>query len=66
MAGRGLQEYAAQCEIIHLFATGFVRQEFSKVLDRLGIDEQVKTKIKPNALARVPQVVAAGEVELAT
>jgi molybdate transport system substrate-binding protein len=35
------------------------------VLDRLGIAEQVKDKIKPNALARVPEVVAAGEVELA-
>jgi len=36
-----------------------------KVFDRLGIAEQMKGKIKPNALVRVPQVVAAGEVELA-
>jgi molybdate transport system substrate-binding protein len=36
-----------------------------KVLDRLGIAEQVKGKIKPNPPDRVLQVVAAGEVELA-
>ena len=36
-----------------------------KVFDRLGIAEQMKDKTKPNALVRVPQVVAAGEVELA-
>ncbi len=36
-----------------------------KVFDRLGIAEQMKAKTKPNALARVPEVVAAGEVELA-
>ena len=36
-----------------------------KVFDRLGIAEQMKGKTKPNALVRVPQVVAAGEVELA-
>ena len=35
------------------------------MFDRLGIAEQMKGKTKPNALARVPQVVAAGEVELA-
>jgi hypothetical protein len=33
--------------------------------DRLGIAEQMKAKTKPNDLARVPEVVAAGEVELA-
>ena len=37
----------------------------AKVIDRLGITEQVKDKIKPNPPDRVPQVVAAGEVELA-
>jgi molybdate transport system substrate-binding protein len=36
-----------------------------KVLDRLGIAEQVKGKIKPNPPDRALQVVAAGEVELA-
>lgn len=36
-----------------------------KVLDRLGIAEQVKDKIKPNPPDRVLQVVADGEVELA-
>jgi len=36
-----------------------------KMLDRLGIAEQVNAKTKLNALARVPQAVAAGEVELA-
>jgi molybdate transport system substrate-binding protein len=35
------------------------------VLDRLGIAERVKGKTKLNALDRVSQVVAAGEVELA-
>lgn len=38
---------------------------FAKVLDRLGIAEQVKAKIKPNPPNRVPEVVAAGEVDLA-
>ena len=37
----------------------------AKVIDRLGLTEQVKDKIKPNPPDRVPQVVAAGEVELA-
>jgi molybdate transport system substrate-binding protein len=36
-----------------------------KVFARLGIAEQMKAKTKPNDLVRVPQVVAAGEVELA-
>lgn len=36
-----------------------------KVLERLGIAEQVKDKIKPNPSDRVPQAVATGEVELA-
>ena len=36
-----------------------------KVLDRLGIAEQVKGKTNANPPDRVPQVVAAGEVELA-
>lgn len=36
-----------------------------KVFDRLGIAGQMKGRTKPNALVRVPQVVAAGEVELA-
>jgi molybdate transport system substrate-binding protein len=36
-----------------------------KVIDRLGIAEQVKGKIKPNPPDLVTQVVAAGEVELA-
>ena len=35
-----------------------------KVLDRLGIAEEVKGKIKPNPPDRALQVVAAGEVEL--
>ncbi len=35
------------------------------MLDHLGIAEQVKGKIKPNAIDRVAQAVAAGEVELA-
>jgi len=37
----------------------------AKALDRLGIAEQVRAKTKPNPPDRVPQVVAAGEVELA-
>jgi molybdate transport system substrate-binding protein len=37
----------------------------ARVLDRLGIAEQVKDKIKPNPPNRVPEVVAAGEVDLA-
>ena len=36
-----------------------------KVFDRLGIAEQMKGKTKLNALVRVAEVVAAGEVELA-
>lgn len=46
-------------------ATGSTAMHLPKVLDRLGIAEQVKGKIKPEALTRVPQAVAAGEVELA-
>ena len=37
----------------------------AKVLDRLDIAEQVKAKTKLNGVNRVPEVVAAGEVELA-
>ncbi len=37
----------------------------AKLFDRLGIAEQMKGKTKLNALVRVPQVVAEGEVELA-
>jgi molybdate transport system substrate-binding protein len=37
----------------------------ARVLERLGIAEQVKDKIKPNPPNRVPEVVAAGEVDLA-
>ena len=44
---------------------GATGTHLAKVLDRLGIAEQVKGKTKPNAPDRVPQVVAAGEVELA-
>ena len=44
---------------------GATGRHLAKVFDRLGIAEQVKAKTKPNALDRVPQVVAAGEVELA-
>ncbi len=44
---------------------GSTGRDFPRVLDRLGIAEQVKDKIKPNTLARVLEVVAAGEVELA-
>jgi len=40
-------------------------RHLAKVFDRLGIAEQVKTKIKPNPVNRVAQVVADGEVELA-
>jgi molybdate transport system substrate-binding protein len=36
-----------------------------KVLDRLGIAEPLKGKTKPNPPDRIPQVVTAGEVELA-
>ena len=36
-----------------------------EVLDRLGIAEQIKAKTKPNPPNRVPEVVAAGEVDLA-
>jgi molybdate transport system substrate-binding protein len=44
---------------------GSTGRHLPKVLDRLGIAEQVKDKTKLNALDRVAQVVAAGEVELA-
>jgi molybdate transport system substrate-binding protein len=44
---------------------GSTGRHLPKVLDRLGIAEQVKGKTKLNALDRVPQVVASGEVELA-
>ena len=44
---------------------GATGEHLAKVLDRLGIAEQVKAKTKPNAPDRVAQVVAAGEVELA-
>lgn len=37
----------------------------SQAFERLGIAEQLKAKTKPNALARVPEVLAAGEVDLA-
>jgi molybdate transport system substrate-binding protein len=40
-------------------------RHLSQAFDRLGIAEQLKAKTKPNALARVAQVLAAGEVELA-
>ncbi len=40
-------------------------RHLSQAFDRLGIAEQLKAKTKPNALARVPEVLAAGEVELA-
>ena len=40
-------------------------RHFSQALERLGIAEQVKSKLKPNPLARVAPAVAAGEVELA-
>lgn len=44
---------------------GSTGRHLPKVFERLGIAEQMKGKTKPNALVRVPQVVAAGEVELA-
>ena len=44
---------------------GSTGRHLPKVLERLGIAEQVKGKIKPNALERVTQALAAGEVELA-
>ena len=44
---------------------GATGTHFAKVLDRLGITEQVKAKTKPNAPDRLLQGVAAGEVELA-
>jgi len=40
-------------------------RHLSQAFDRLGIAEQLKATTKPNALARVPEVLAAGEVELA-
>jgi molybdate transport system substrate-binding protein len=40
-------------------------RQLSQAFDRLGIDEQLKAKSKPNALARVAPALAAGEVELA-
>jgi molybdate transport system substrate-binding protein len=40
-------------------------RQLSQAFDRLGIAEQLKAKTKPNALARVGQVLAAGEVDLA-
>ncbi len=40
-------------------------RHLSQGFDRLGIAEELKAKTKPNALARVPEVLAAGEVELA-
>jgi molybdate transport system substrate-binding protein len=43
-------------------ATG---EHFIKLLDRLGIADQVKGKLKPSGPDRVAQVVAAGEVDLA-
>ena len=43
-------------------ATG---EHFIKLLDRLGITDQVKGKLKPTGPDRVAQVVAAGEVDLA-
>lgn len=44
---------------------GSTGRHLPKVFERLGITEQVKDKTKPNALNRVAQVVADGEVELA-
>jgi molybdate transport system substrate-binding protein len=44
---------------------GSTGRHLPKVLDRLGIADQVKGKTKLNALDRVAQAVAAGEVELA-
>jgi molybdate transport system substrate-binding protein len=40
-------------------------RHLSQAFDRLAIAEQLKAKTKPNALARVPEILAAGEVELA-
>lgn len=40
-------------------------RRLSEAFDRLGFPEQLKAKTKPNALARVGQVLAEGEVELA-
>ena len=40
-------------------------RQLSQALERVGIAEQVKGKLKPNALARVAPALAAGEVELA-
>jgi molybdate transport system substrate-binding protein len=44
---------------------GATGEHLAKVLDRLGIAEQVKAKAKPNAPGRESEVLAAGEVELA-
>lgn len=44
---------------------GSTGRHLPKVLERLGIAEQVKDKVRPNTLQRVQQVVAEGEVELA-
>ena len=44
---------------------GATGEHFVKLLDRLGIADQVKGKIKPNAPERVAQAVADGEAELA-
>jgi molybdate transport system substrate-binding protein len=44
---------------------GATGEHLAKVIDRLGIAEQVKDKAKKNAPGRVAQVVANGEVELA-
>ena len=44
---------------------GAAGAQMTKVLDRLGIAEQLKAKTKPNTPARVPQAVAEGEAELA-
>jgi molybdate transport system substrate-binding protein len=61
----GFKNTLLNAQSITYAATGSTAMHLPKVLDRLGIAEQVKAKIKPNALNRVPQVVAAGEVELA-
>jgi len=44
---------------------GAAGTQVTKVLDRLGIAEQMKGKTKANAPDRVPQAVAEGEAELA-
>jgi molybdate transport system substrate-binding protein len=44
---------------------GATGEHFFKLLDRLGIADQVKGKIKPNAPERVVPAVANGEAELA-